>query len=94
MASPNPCMAPPNPCHMSSDILRLEKREIPTVSEFDEIRRDSYILREDSNGEVCFVIRDLENFQVLACIILVKLPFCPFSEKMKISRVLHGLPTC
>ena len=28
-------------CHVSSDTPRLEKREIPTVSEFDEIRRGS-----------------------------------------------------
>ena len=36
-----------------------------TVSEFDEIRHGSQILRDDSSGEVCFVIRDLEKFQVL-----------------------------
>ena len=33
----------------------------PTVSEFDEILRASYISRDDSNGEIRFVIRDLEN---------------------------------
>ena len=30
----------PQPCHVSSDIPRLEKCEIPTTSEFNEIRRD------------------------------------------------------
>ena len=35
--------------------------KILTVSEFDEIQRDSKILRDDSNGEVRFVIRDLEK---------------------------------
>ena len=33
----------------------------PTVSEFDEILRASYISRDDSNGEIRFIIRDLEN---------------------------------
>ena len=35
--------------------------QTPTVSEFYEILSASYILRDDSNGEICFVIRDLEN---------------------------------
>ena len=34
-------VASPKPCHVSSDTLRLEKREIPTVSESNEIRRGS-----------------------------------------------------
>ena len=33
----------------------------PTVSEFDEIQRVSEISRDDSNGEIRFIIRDLEN---------------------------------
>ena len=33
----------------------------PTVSEFHEILRASKNLRDDSNGEIFFVIRDLEN---------------------------------
>ena len=33
----------------------------PTVSEFDEILRVGYILRDDSNSAIRFVIRDLEN---------------------------------
>ena len=39
--------------------------KFPTVSEFDEIQRGSYISRDDSNGEIRFIIRDLENkFQI------------------------------
>ena len=33
----------------------------PTVSENYEILRANYILRDDSNGAIRFVIRDLEN---------------------------------
>ena len=33
----------------------------PTVSEFYEILRASYISRDVSNGEICFFIQDLEN---------------------------------
>ena len=37
----------------------------PTISEFYEILRASYILRDDSNGEIRFIIRYLENkFQI------------------------------
>ena len=37
----------------------------PTVSEFDEIQRASQISRDDSNGEIRSIIRDLENkFQI------------------------------
>ena len=36
--------------------------QILTVSEFDKIQRGSYILLDDSNGEIRFVIRDLEIF--------------------------------
>ena len=50
-------------CHVASDTLYLEKRAIPTISEFDEIRRGRYISRENFNDEVRFVIRDLENFR-------------------------------
>ena len=32
-----------------------------TVSEFDEILRASYISRDDSNGEIRFIIQDPEN---------------------------------
>ena len=33
----------------------------PTVSEFYEILRAGLILRDDSNGEIRFIIQDLEN---------------------------------
>ena len=36
--------------------------KILTISEFDEIRMGNYILLDESNGEVRFVIRDLEIF--------------------------------
>ena len=59
--------------------------QISTVWEFDEIRRVSYISRDDSNGEICFVIRDLEKFRVLTEITIL-----PFFQKLKFSRVLHS----
>ena len=64
-------------CFTASDTRCLEKREIPTVLEFDEIRRGSYISRDDSNGEVRFVIRDLENFRILTEITIL-----PFFKKL------------
>ena len=33
----------------------------PTISEIYEILRASYISRDDSNGAIHFIIRDLEN---------------------------------
>ena len=39
----------------------LKNVSTPTVSEFDEILRASYISLDDSNGAIRFVIRDLEN---------------------------------
>ena len=47
--------------------------QIPAVSEFDEIQRGSLISRDDSNGEVHFLIRDLEKFRILTEITI--LPF-------------------
>ena len=41
----------------------LEKRGISTVSEFDEIGWGNYISLYKFNGEVCFIIRELENFR-------------------------------
>ena len=38
--------------------------QILTIPRFDEIRRGSYISRDDSNDEVRFVIRDLEKFLI------------------------------
>ena len=74
-------------CFKAPDTQCLEKCEIPTVSEFDEIQRDSYISRDNSNGEICFVIRDLEKFQVFTEMTI--LPF--FFRKLEFSRVLHRL---
>ena len=45
----------------------LKIYEILTVSESNEIRLGSWILQDDSNGEVRFIIRDLKNFRFLAC---------------------------
>ena len=39
----------------------LKNMSTPNVLEFNEIRRASYISRDDSNGEIHFFIRDLEN---------------------------------
>ena len=42
----------------------LENRKnIPTISEFDETFLGQWILSDKSNGAVCFVIRDLEFFK-------------------------------
>ena len=67
--------------HTAPDTRCLEKREIPTVLEFDEIRRGSYS-RDDSNGEVSFVIRDLEKFRILTEITIL-----PFFRKLDFFRV-------
>ena len=49
-------------CQVSPITLVASKNvQIRTVSEFDEIRRGRYILRDDSNGEIRLVIRDLKN---------------------------------
>ena len=74
-------MAQCEPSKRVSSVTRysrcLEKNEIQIVSEFDEIRRGSWISQDDSNGEVCFIIRDLEKKKFQP-----KLPFYPFSEKL------------
>ena len=53
------------PCVIQHSCLEL--REIPTILESNEIRLGSQISRDDSNGEVCFVIQDLENFRFSTC---------------------------
>ena len=51
----------------SKIVLRHPKRDAskkvptPTISEYYEILRANWIFRDDSNGEIRFVIRDLEN---------------------------------
>ena len=49
-------------CHVPSNPCCLEKCEILTVSKFDKNRLDNLISRDEFNGEVHFVIRDLERF--------------------------------
>ena len=58
--------------------------QIPIVLEFDEIRRGSYISGDDSNGEVHFVIRDLEKFRILTEITIL-----PFFRKLDFLGVSH-----
>ena len=58
--------------------------QISIASKFDEIRRGSYISREDSNGEIRFIIRDLEKFWIFTEITIL-----PFFQKLEFSRVLH-----
>ena len=67
------------------DTRCIEKREISIVLEFDEIRRGSYISRDDSNGEIRFVIRDLEKFWVFTEITVL-----PSFRKLEFSRVLQS----
>ena len=71
---------------MTPDTWCLEKREILTVLELDGIRRGSYISRDDSIGEVRFIIRDLENFWILTEITIL-----PFFIKFEFSQVLQKL---
>ena len=70
--------------YMTPNAQCFEKREIPTVSEFDKIRRGAYILRDNSNGEVRFVIRDLEKFRIFT-----EMTILPFFRKLEFSRVLQ-----
>ena len=63
---------------VTRDSRCLEKREMPTVLEFDEIEHGSSISQDDSNGEVRFIIRDLEKISIFP----LKLPFYHFSEKL------------
>ena len=75
----------PLPCHVSFDTPRLEKREIPTTSKSNKIRRGSKISRDNFNGEVRFIIRDLEKFRIFT-----KITILPFLRKLEFSRVLHS----
>ena len=75
------------PCHVSSDIPRLEKREIPTTSESNEIRHGYQISRDDFNGEVRFVIRDLEKFWIFT-----EMRILPLFEKIGFSRGFTSSP--
>ena len=58
----------------------------PTISEFYEIRRASYISRDDSNGEIYFFIRDLENkFQIFNqnYNFVTEITILPFFQKLE-----------
>ena len=76
----------------------IEKREISTVSEFDEIRRGNYISRDEFNCKVRFIIRDLENFQFSIEITVLpffrKIEFFPGFTSMLIDPLTKGLPIC
>ena len=52
----------------------------PTISEFYEIRHASWISRDDSNGEIRFIIRDPENKFL---IFLTKIMILPFFQKLE-----------
>ena len=67
-----PCVIRP-PC--------FEKREISTTSESNKIRRGCQISRDDFNGEVHFIIRDLEYFRIFTEITIL-----PIFEKIGFSR--------
>ena len=58
--------------------------KIPIISEFEKIRLDNYIFLEKSNGEVGFVIRDLENFRSIACNVVTIYCFAIFSKNSKL----------
>ena len=58
----------------------------PTVSEFDKILRASYISRDDSYGEIRFVIRDLENkFRIFNrnYNFVIEITILPFFQKLE-----------
>ena len=80
-------VAPP---HVSLDTRCLEKREIPTISKFNEIQLGNQILGDEFNGEARFIIRDLEKFHIFHLYYYDKLPFCHFWEKLNFTRVLHS----
>ena len=70
--------------HSNHDALK--NVPAPTISEFYEILRASLILRDDSNGAICFVIRDLENkFQIFNRNnnFVIEITICPFVQKLK-----------
>ena len=76
----------------SKIILRHPKHDAsknvstPTISEFYEILRASYISRDDSNGAICFVIRDLENkFRIFNRNnnFEIKITILPFFQKLE-----------
>ena len=70
----------------------FEKHEIPTVSEFDEIRLGCWISRDDSNSVIRFFIRDLEKSNFLFFGLFRQIAVLPFFAKFefyKFSLVLQ-----
>ena len=57
---------------------------ILTILEFDEIQRGIYISRDDSNDEVCFIIRDLEKLSIL-----IEITILPIYIKFSFLGVSH-----
>ena len=71
--------------HVSYTTLVSSKNvQILTVLKFDENRGGSYISRDDSNGEVRFIIRDLEKFQIF-----IEITILPFLRKLDFLGVSH-----
>ena len=64
--------------------VSLKNMQIPNVSEFNENRRGSYISRDDSNGKVHLVTRDLEKFWIFTEIMIL-----PFLRKLDFLGVSH-----
>ena len=73
-----PCVPLKNAPSVPLNARFLKKRE-----NFDclGIRCGSQISRDDSKGEICFVIRDLEKFRIFTEITIL-----PFFEKIGFSR--------
>ena len=67
-----------------SGLVSSKNVQISTVSKFDEIQRGSYISRDDSNGEICFVIRDLQKFWIFTEITI--LPFLRKLDFLEVSQ--------
>ena len=81
-------------CHValfnvSSNTRYLEKREIPIISEFNEIRLGNLNSRDEFNGEVRFIIRDLEKFQASTCTIATNYRFTNFQKKFIFPQILQ-----
>ena len=55
--------------------------KILIISEFNEIRLGTKISQDDSNGEVRFLIRDLEIFRFSTCTIMTNYRFAIFQKK-------------
>ena len=72
-------------CQMSHTTLVASKNvQILTVLEFDEIQRS----RDDSNGEIRFIIRDLEKFWIFT-----EMTILPFFRKLDFLGVSQGNST-